>query len=901
MKLKYVSLFLILCWASIPNLKAQMGNNWCFGKYAGINFSSTPPSIFHSEIKDTFVGLNSADASINPVTVSDCEGKLWFYGAGICIWNRNHQIMKNGLLNINRNPNPLSLSIPKPLTDSVFYHIIVNDYYQFFYTNIDMSKDNGLGEVDTSTIQLGTDSFLGSPYGVFVKHANDTDYWLILRTSEFTCTSFLVTKDSISRKGIASYVPCEWNAYTSMRTTRDGNQLINQYIHNSSGSNIIINLYDIDRSTGKLKKQKELFNRLIGVNNKSSVGLPEISANDSLIYLAIMDVPNSKPYQYSQRQILCQLERFNSKPMNTIKYIDTFYTQWHTFDEYDGISSMKLAPNNKIYFYYYLPNKTNDSITHIHSIAFPDKKGQSCKIEKDVLSFKIPTFVGRFLPCMDFPIKKMNFFIGMPSNTCGRDSVYFSINTDSTVKNVTWYFGDGDSSSTLNPVHVYNKDGKYHIQLKAETGANGCGYYQWFSDSLYLKIKPYLGLTKDTSYYTCGSHHIQVKLRYNHSDTVRFHWGDNTDSIIYSNNKSVLDSIMLYHNYSSGNYIVSAHVWNSNCEDSLSFMHQVNIDPHITAYFNTDYTKSCGNSTITLTDSSGGMDSIIQQRKWTIEHPNNITKQYDTVTTNKLKLIVQDTGYYNAKLIYITKQGCIDSLYKTNVFRILPQPVVYIDSPSHSPLCFKDSFILTAKQKDTAYPPLVKYQWNTGLVNTQSIKVDTANSYYVAASNAYGCGAQSNTVKISFLPQLFANIKTAKDSLYIIATRPIVSYTWYKDTVFYSNTSSLYHPATGRYYVHVVDGNGCVATSGSLLHTGLNHIEHIDNLIRVWPNPTNDVLYIEGLPNNKTNISLYDLLGKQVYNTSTNGEVLYNISIGHLAKGLYILSVGEEKVKLAVE
>ncbi|MDZ4758673.1 MAG: hypothetical protein SGJ10_11145, partial [Bacteroidota bacterium] len=183
-------------------------------------------------------------------------------------------------------------------------------------------------------------------------------------------------------------------------------------------------------------------------------------------------------------------------------------------------------------------------------------------------------------------------------------------------------------------------------------------------------------------------------------------------------------------------------------------------------------------------------------------------KQYDTVSTNKLKLIVQDTGYYNAKLIYITKQGCVDSLYKMNVFRILPQPVVYIDNPAQNPLCFGDSFILTAIQRDINYPPLITFKWNAGLVNTPSIKVDTANNYYVSAINKYGCGATSNTVKISFLPQLFANIKKAKDSLYVIATRPIVSYTWYKHNILYNTGSSLIHPPTGRYNVQVVDADG---------------------------------------------------------------------------------------------
>jgi len=888
--------FAILCKAPVI---AQMGNNWCFGKYAGINFSTNPPTLFHSEIKDTIPGQTYTGTAENPVTVSNCQGKLWFYGEAVTIWNRYNQIMPHGSLKLNYTGNQsFSLAIPKPMHDSEFYYITSPDY-GYYYTTVDMRKDSGRGDVDTNIIQL-VDSFTAFQTGVFVKHANDTDYWLILQTGNYNCKSYLVTKDSICRIPVISDVyGGQYSKNQDMlKATRDGNQLIGTFINSYPNYKTI---YDIDRKNGKIKNPKELIRKVGGVNYLYDVGYVEVSPNDSLIYFFYGDNQNAPKY----REILCQIRRFATKPYNTIKYVDTLYYNWHSQKENDIISSIKLAPNNKIYML------NSDSMLHV--IHYPDRIGKACKLERNIINIA-PAESGYNLPCMDFPIKKMNFVIGMPSNTCGRDSVYFSINTDSMVKSVTWYFGDGDSSTALNPIHVYNKDGKYHIQLKAETGANGCGYYQWFSDSLYLKIKPYLGLTKDTTYYTCGSNNIQVKLKFNHSDTVRFHWGDNTDTIIYSNNKSAFDSIVLYHNYTTGSYIVSAHVWNSNCEDSMAFNHQVNIDPKPIAYFTPNYPQSCGNSTITFTDSSGGMDSIIQQRKWTISYPNNIVKQYDTVSTNKLKLIVQDTGYYSAKLIYITQQGCMDSLTKTNVFRILPQPVVYIDSPSHNPLCFGDSFILIAKQKDINYPPLVTYKWNAGLVNTPSITVDSANSYYVSATNTYGCGAQSNTVKITFLPQLFTNIKTAKDSLYTISTRPIISYTWYKDTVFYSNTSSLYHPPTGRYYVHVMDVNGCVANSGSLLHIGLNHIENIDNFILVYPNPVSDVLYVEVAASAplsypaplsyRGQIVMYDVMGRSVLQMvcgDTNHGQLYSLNVRDLPKGLYILSVRGEKVKVVIE
>ncbi|MDZ4756669.1 MAG: T9SS type A sorting domain-containing protein [Bacteroidota bacterium] len=77
--------------------------------------------------------------------------------------------------------------------------------------------------------------------------------------------------------------------------------------------------------------------------------------------------------------------------------------------------------------------------------------------------------------------------------------------------------------------------------------------------------------------------------------------------------------------------------------------------------------------------------------------------------------------------------------------------------------------------------------------------------------------------------------------------------------------------------------------------------ENIKNVYHIFPNPTNDLLYINGLPPQKTNITLYDVLGKKVFSTFTSGEKLYNINVGHLPKGLYIILVGHISQKIVVE
>jgi hypothetical protein len=51
------------------------------------------------------------------------------------------------------------------------------------------------------------------------------------------------------------------------------------------------------------------------------------------------------------------------------------------------------------------------------------------------------------------------------------DSVKFS-NKSKSFKTVTWDFGDGTSSSEINPVHVYNKSGKFNPKIRVSDGKN---------------------------------------------------------------------------------------------------------------------------------------------------------------------------------------------------------------------------------------------------------------------------------------------------------------------------------------------------------------------------------------------------------------------------------------------
>ena len=65
----------------------KQNNIWCFGQNAGIDFNSDPPSPLTSKM----VAINES------ASIADPFGQLLFYSNGIKVWDRNNNIMPNGM------------------------------------------------------------------------------------------------------------------------------------------------------------------------------------------------------------------------------------------------------------------------------------------------------------------------------------------------------------------------------------------------------------------------------------------------------------------------------------------------------------------------------------------------------------------------------------------------------------------------------------------------------------------------------------------------------------------------------------------------------------------------------------------------------------------------------------
>jgi hypothetical protein len=91
----------------------------------------------------------------------------------------------------------------------------------------------------------------------------------------------------------------------------------------------------------------------------------------------------------------------------------------------------------------------------------------------------------------------------------------------------------------------------------------------------------------------------------------------------------------------------------------------------------------------------------------------------------------------------------------------------------------------------------------------------------------------------------------------------------------------------------ITSTNNCTDTAKLQLNvgpTGINDIK-ISN-IKIYPNPTNNIINIEGLNKNENNtIQIFDVQGKLVITKTINEKG--TIDFSELNKGVYVIKIGE--------
>ncbi len=199
----------------------------------------------------------------------------------------------------------------------------------------------------------------------------------------------------------------------------------------------IVELFDFDPASGNIELVQSI------INDNSPYGL-EFSPNSDFLYISSFQLGVG---------IVSQLDIIN----NQISVV-------HTEPSPPFLGALQIGPDQKIYM-------AKDNALFLSTIESPDLAFPDCNFQFEStplinpVILGLPTFIQSFFYVGGFTFE----------NTCLGQATQFTLTNPDDAVSVSWDFGDGSTSSQLNPLHTYAAAGNFVVQLVV-TATDGNDY-----------------------------------------------------------------------------------------------------------------------------------------------------------------------------------------------------------------------------------------------------------------------------------------------------------------------------------------------------------------------------------------------------------------------------------------
>ena len=334
------------------------------------------------------------------------------------------------------------------------------------------------------------------------------------------------------------------------------------------------------------------------------------------------------------------------------------------------------------------------------------------------------------------------------------------LQVNNTIVSWFWDFGDGDTLTDTNAMHLYTSPGTYPVQLVV-TDYLGC------TDTALRYVRVYetsTSIGNDTAF--CIGNSVTLDAG---NPLADFLWstGDTTQTIVAS---------------SSGNYSVTV-TGDFGCTDSDTA--QITVNPLPIVALGND-TSICDQDSIILDAQNAGASYLWQ----------------DASTNSTLSATT--AGSYHVTVTDANSCENSDTLQLT----IFVLPIV--DLGNDTSICNLDSIILDAQN------PGATYLWQDASTN-QTLVAATAGNYHVTVTDANTCSAE-DTLQLGIFNLPVVNLGNDTsicdlDTLLLDANNPGASYMWQDGSV----NQQFNALSIGTYTVTVTDVNTCSASDSLVL------------------------------------------------------------------------------------
>lgn len=448
-----------------------------------IDFNFDPPMIYYDSVR-----LNDLSAT-NASICSGDEGELLLYSNGQAIYGADHTTIED-TINHNQHWDNFTNIINGVVVSSGFREIQgamilptnnSGSSYHLFYSMFDsdailnpklqysiVDLSSGKGVVTLRDEVLVQDTLAGGTLNA-VRHANGRDWWVVKKSLRGDrLYRFLLTADEVVDYGAVELAEPFRTAIGQLYFSPDGSKVAVNTIGRFEADGARVFIADFDRCTGTVSNPSyDLFD-----GYDVFMGL-SFSQNSRFLYAT----DTRALYQYDLWATDVITSRILVEEYDGFKYN---YTTDPDFAQKQYLGWMGLAPDGKIYM-----SAGVGGSRVMHRINNPNYLGADCDLDQH--SVYLPSSYASTMP--NFPNFRLGPLDGSGCDTLDLDNnpiakyryvqdsldyrqlTFFDLSYFEPV-DYEWTFGDGDSSTEQEPVHIYSQDGVYEVCLTVSNEYN---------------------------------------------------------------------------------------------------------------------------------------------------------------------------------------------------------------------------------------------------------------------------------------------------------------------------------------------------------------------------------------------------------------------------------------------